>query len=485
METYADYQYSLDLFSRLNTWVEKNPELAKIFLYRNYTMWQTYQQPLFADMLLWSKDKNTQRFIRTHSVYEVIKIFIFGIFAFLVSFVAIIIVIVTRRKIALFTGDKVSGPYNNDFRINPLYEAVTSLGAPYIEVVHAVIGFQTVRNFFTRKRFVIYLEIVDLFSYIFVRIHKLYFLRKLKQYNLDDFSPEERHFIRILLSKYASSMFISRRRTDFFRVLLATTSIKSFFSIDDVRHYNEVVLACLLSHVPFYAIQHGHYTKYHVGWYRANSHTGIIIKPTALIVWSEYWKQELLRLKTYFTSDQIIVGGNKDNPRAVSKADGESITVLMPYETQAPKHEVVEYVKKILALPNVNFVFKVRSDHDTDEQLSSYGFHDMRDRVIVIDNINGVLQNISLVIGTYSTFLYDMVAHGLPVLLMETSIDYGEGMITGGFAELVTLRDSIEEKLIGAAALSDIDRLEKRKKLIGDENVMLKDTIENIVKRYV
>lgn len=485
MEHYANYQYSLDLFSRINTWVEKNPSLAKHFLYRNYSMWQTYQQPVFADILLWSKDKNTQSFIHRHKVFEGIKILVFGVFACTVSFVAILMAIIKRKKIGLFTGDKVSGQYHNDFRINSLYEAVIETQTPYVEVVHAVMSFQVVKNFFKRKRFVIYLETIDLFSFFFVRFYKLYFSRKSKRYSLDEFSPEERHFIRVLLSKYASFMFVSKRRTDFFRILFSVSFIQSFFSIDDVRHYNEVVLASLFTRVSFYAVQHGHYTKYHVGWYRATHHAGDVIKPTAIIVWSEHWKNELLRLKTYFTSDQIIIGGNKDIPSFVTPIQSEMITVLMPYETQAPKHEVFEYVKKILAVPNVRLVFKVRSDHDTDEQVHEYGLTDLHEKIVVTDTIKEMMSEVSLVIGTYSTFLYDMVAHGIPVLMLRTSINYGEGMVTGGFAQYVSIDDSFDDILKENAELSLECRKERRNKLIGDEKLMLKQTIKNLLQLYV
>jgi hypothetical protein len=43
-----------------------------------------------------------------------------------------------------------------------------------------------------------------------------------------------------------------------------------------------------------------------------------------------------------------------------------------------------------------------------------------------------------VVCGVYSTFLYDAVLKGLPVAIIKTSSDYGEGMYKNDLATLVT-----------------------------------------------
>jgi len=52
-------------------------------------------------------------------------------------------------------------------------------------------------------------------------------------------------------------------------------------------------------------------------------------------------------------------------------------------------------------------------------------------------NLKDGIQKIDAVIGTYSTLLYDVIAFGKPVLIAQTSLDYGEGMVRNDLAVLV------------------------------------------------
>jgi len=88
---------------------------------------------------------------------------------------------------------------------------------------------------------------------------------------------------------------------------------------------------------------------------------------------------------------------------------------------------------------------------------------------------------VSVVAGTYSTFLYDMVSQNKPVLLLKTVIDYGEGMVSGGFAREVSLDDDMADVIREAVNLSYDDLREIRKKLIGDGSIVLKDSIKNLL----
>ena len=74
---------------------------------------------------------------------------------------------------------------------------------------------------------------------------------------------------------------------------------------------------------------------------------------------------------------------------------------------------------------------KLRPDYPRDEQLQEYAGTEMS----AVVSLSELPARPSLAVGTYSTFLYDMVAASVPVAILDTSLDYGRGMVENGLAE--------------------------------------------------
>jgi len=454
-----NYRYALDFLSRLNTVSIAGKKVSDLTVMGRYNIWHTYQQLLFSDIKVFSQYQ-TEDFVRRYKIslrrriITIIRQGVFGGLALLVSLFGVIRWRIRAPKVLLFSVDKVSSRrYQADRRIEPVYHFLSDYGLSFHECFHTILSKTFLSSFWKRKRMAWYLEAVDVLSSLgqFLRLIRQYDTQVVDEFPLAEFAPFERPFARFLLKKYLRRIPTFTFRVRLFSALFRLHRPLLLFSIDDVRYYHELILACQNVQIPTYALQHGHFTKYQVGWLTTSSFSSEIIHPDRLIVWSEYWKNELLRLDTYFRPEQIIVGGalvplgaSIPTPSGLD----DSISILIPYENDAPKKEVVDYIAAILSFPNTTIYFKLRPDVSANKQLEDYGltlqFHE---RFIVVTEIKDYLEKIDLVAGTYSTLLYDMMAYGKPIALLHTSLDYGEGMALNGLADRVERGDTLWSQL--------------------------------------
>jgi len=484
--SYFDYKRALSSLQTFNQIVLGHKSLNELFVYQGYDLLTVFQTSIFSDF------KSRTKFgsvvvLPKFSLFNFVKSFLVFLFVLVVTFFGTFWLIVSRKKVLIFTGDKVSSKSGrHDFRLDPLYEALAEPQESFLEIVHTIPSRESLINFFKRRRLVIYLEAFDWFSSLFVFLKQRRVKKLLGEEFFQTFESDEREFARELIIKYASATEIFKVRLTWLKLVLRLSGVESIFSIDDVRHYNELVLASKLSGVKFTAIQHGHFTKYHVGWLKMFESEYKIIKPDKLIVWSEYWRGGLLKLGTYYDPDEIVVGGAKDHltPSESSSATGEKIGILLPYETDAPMEDMRKYVEIITRNPKFELIFKLRADLPDELQLSQYGLAAKGVNFTSTHSSRDVLPRVNLVLGTYSTFLYDMVAERKPIGILETSIDYGEGMVLGGLAEGVGLA-TLEEDLNRLSQTSLEELEERRLRLVGRSNKLLKDYLKHEIQDAV
>jgi hypothetical protein len=484
MDNSINYAYALDLLKRFNRLVENTPNLREKFVHKNWNLLQAYQASIFGDSKVWTKEQHVEALYPEKSPGLLFKTIILSLAVISISLVSLIYILIFRRKILIFSGDKTDGKYLNDFRLQTLYDVVVSKKVPFVEVIHTLSDRQTIKHFFTRMRPVIFLETLDLIFVTIVMIKKKSIKNLIDSVDFHEFTNEETKFVKFELEKYLSSVPITKIRISFFSTILKITGIKAVFSIDDVRHYNELMAGAKESKVRSYAIQHGHFTKYHPGWLKETNIDKEVMRPEKLIVWSEYWKEELIRLGTYFKPGELLVGGERWNLPVSARKKDHTVTVLIPYEKDAPKSDVREYIDRLMKISNFRVVFKIRADHDKQSQIDEYGLAPLMGKITVVRSMRDIHWDISIALGTYSTFLYDMVAQERPVAIIETSIDYGEGMVKNGLANFIKKADDLEKSIMALINISNDDLKRRRAKLVGENPVRLVNALEVIIKQY-
>jgi hypothetical protein len=186
------------------------------------------------------------------------------------------------------------------------------------------------------------------------------------------------------------------------------------------------------------------------------------------VTWSDYWKKELLRLGSVFPENALIVGGIPGRASVLPQKKAAGLLVLVPHETDSPKSEVSAFLERILEdILSARVVIKLRPDHPRAEQMSAYPSLVFGGRVSTITELSELTERPSVVLGVYSSFLYDMVRAEVPVLIMDTSMDYGRTMVENGLAEQVLLSDVVEA--VKKAMELPMSVLEGRARMLGSE----------------
>lgn len=432
--------YESDLLRRMGDVSVDGIPLYEYPLLGEYSYWNRFVQIVFSsDIRRFAGEKSFDAYSAGEggrSAALSLKGFLVALFGVVISCVSILSGIMSRPKVFLFGIDRISDPeHKADFRIRELHSFLRKHTVSYFECFHTVFNKSFVANFFSRGRFGFYLESLDA---VYALLRFLGIVPK--RYDpivaeLDSFTPEERRFVSYVVKKIVGEKELVQFRIRMLTSLIKFLKVRAVFAIDDARFYHDISLAAKLAGIPSYAFQHGHFTEYHFGWLKESKTSLSYPRPDYIVVWSEYWKKELLRLGGVFPESSIVVGGYPQRFSALPESHVERLQVLIPHETDSPKEEVRNHVQKILdSAEDVDVIIKFRPDHTRSTQEAEYGALMQHPRVRGITSLSELHFRPSVAVGVYSSFLYDMVRAEVPVLIMETSMDYGRGMLVNVLA---------------------------------------------------
>lgn len=444
-ESKNNLKYSADLLDNIIHAKVEGVELSHLLVNGKYNAWNMHQEYLifhtasgfgrYGDYKQWKSQAISKK-----KALVPLKNFVLFIVSITLSFWAAVRLLLRGDKVVIFSGDIISSEkQDHDRRLNPIYDFLKTHGVHFTEIFYTLFGRRFIKNVFYRKRAGLYLQAIDA---LFIFLHP-FCLKRIREKKIDfsqcaNLNESEEKFARGLIVHFLYNIKIWEFRIAILTRLLKISRVRVVLSIDDATHYNDLIVACKEAGVLVYSLQHGHFTKYDAGFLEPkHAYIGDIVSPDKLFVWSDYWKDELIRLGTFFRPDQIIVGGIKESVTGMGKrVDDGNINVLLPYETIALKKEVFEYVTSLLDCGNVHIYFKLRPDKSMDYQLNDYGFPaDFHERFHVVFNTKEIIDKIDIVAGTYSTFLYDMVEKLKPVAMFKTDLGFGDGMILNGLAD--------------------------------------------------
>jgi len=478
-----NFKYKLDFLKRFNALNYRGESLSHQKIFDRYNVWVFFQSRIFFNDLREFGGGKVVLEGKPPAFKIRIQDFVLSSFGILESLVAVVSTLVFKRKFMVYGVDRDNSKvFANDARMDPVYQYLRSSSKPFIEFMHTTFDLDLLKRFVRRKRFVFYIRAIDPLFYLLaslglVRREPL----RIEEMDLSAFDEREKVFVLNLLRKYLSKIGLIVFKVKVLRAVLPWIGAETLLAIDNTRDYWEMILACRMNGIKVYAFQHGHFTKYHVGWLNDGTFDGEIAHPDKLFVWSDFWKQELLRLGTYFPEDSIEVGGLKSAVNeGTERSKREDIGVLMPYEVDANKKEVKEYIDRMLSCGNMKIFFKLRTDIDSARQLDEYGLgEDYHPSLKVITDASKHIHEVDIIAGTYSTFLYDMVAFERPIVLLETSSDFGEGLVLNGLADPVHL-GNICEKIKEIASTSKGVLIGRKEKLFGKSPVLMYHTIQRL-----
>lgn len=414
MNRFRKAKIELEKFNQL---VRRDRKLRELFVEGDYDYLQWYQQSLFTVFLEAKRSPKTTK-------GSVMGFYLQALFSLFFSCISWGLVMILRRKVCVFGIDKANPPKGRDFRVEGLYAWLEKNKVPYFDILHTLFGQGMLKRVMLRRRWVMHQEAIDL---VWAFLSKERRKRKGSKENID-----------MLMNWKDRSDFRMRA----YRFLLKYSNIQTVLSIDDVRHYNELVAVCQELGIPVHAFQHGHFTQYHAGWLNCIGRP-LRTQPHAYYVWSPFWKKQFLRLGGCYDADRIHIGGNPKGGTEERKPwvePQDKIGILIGYENEAIYDEVRPYLKKLLELENVQIYFSLRPDIPREHQFRMYGFTN-DSRIETVRNFKEVEGKVHVVVGTHSTFLYDMIRRGKMVVYLDTSLDLGHALVEDGLVDVMTRHD--------------------------------------------
>ena len=481
------YSYAFSHTKRFNDLILNDRTLRDKFVLGEYNFLQIYQVLIFNDFkFLYDEKKSPDSYSLSRGGIN-FKATLKRLVSVLVSAWGYAFLILSRRRILVYASDKISDlKYRCDFRMANLYKQLFLKNIKFIEILHTAYDENFYDYVIKRRRPALYLESADLFYKIFSKFN---FKKSKEPVNTADFSSfgEEAEFAELLLKKYLAMIDKTRFRINCISKLLRLSGIKTLICVPDTRNYHELVQGCRLNKIKTYAFQSGALYKYDIGLLNCSNGEGIIIKPDKFFLLSKYWIDELLRLGTIFDKKELEVGGDIKEDRsdagqnAPQRQERFGVTVLVSYETQAPKDEVRKYIQKILACPNTRVIFSIRPGRNVGAQFAEYGLKDMPENFSTADNLNKAINDADFVAGTQSTLMYEMVGYRKPVFILKTGMDMLEGMVQNGLADTLDIDDADFCQRLRKAKETSFEILAQRKKRLYEGAISLDETLNEIL----
>jgi hypothetical protein len=380
-----------------------------------------------------------------------------------------------RRDTVFFIIDNVSPGMRCDFRFAPLYREFDREGFRYAEYAHTLLPRQALGNFLRRRRPVFFLESADAWA----RWSGLKIIPPVWTDPTAGGSLEDRALsalVPTMLAACAHSVArqrILKRAFEFQRARRAVI-------FDDNRHNYEMIAACRSLGIPVLGFQHGVFNKFHAGLMAFGFSEG---RPHAFDrygVWSNLFRERLLRDSALFGPERVFVSGpvrppEETPPRAGGRelpAAGGSpdrIRVLVVSEPLARKHEVAAYLQTLLADPQFELYLKLRPG-ESDRSLEEYSLTPDRVRRLQTGTVYEALEQVDVAVGTYSTVLYEAVLARKPIVWMSTSRAYGRELAEDHLAEAARKPGELAGAIRKAVAASNAE-LEARRELVWGKDI--------------
>lgn len=233
---------------------------------------------------------------------------------------------------------------------------------------------------------------------------------------------------------------------------LAATRIHTLYGIDDSQVIYPLLYACQERGIRTVAHQHGAaYNKRHASYVMEGIDRREYRWFDTLITWGEFWRDQLLAVSAICSPEQVVVGADLFGSRydSIRRNGRRRRNILLPYEYLTNTYRVGRYIVKLIDL-GYQIFFKPRADENLEAQIEAYCLPpDYQSRLTIVPEITpALLETIDIVAGTASTLVYQLLAHGKIIWVLETDYRYMDDLVEAGYAHRIRYEDlgSLEER---------------------------------------
>lgn len=391
------------------------------------------------------------------------------------SFISSLIFRLSGRDTLLYIIDDVAPDLDHDYRLTTLYRELRRRQYKFCEYAHTW-GAEnyyrrTWQNLWRRKRPVVYFEILARR------------LGKLKQWldkNAVGSFPEIEIDISNLEGRYlqATAHYMLRWSQDLayevrvLKNLLKAQQVKRAVIADNARHVFPLIVACKLLNIPTLGFMHGLFNRYHCSIMAYGLNNGRRPNLDLYGLWSSYFRERAISGNLYDESNTFVTGPlrppAKDQIEMVlsaSKNNHEKIRVLLVSEPRAPQKEVFEYIAELLADDRFEVMIKVRPGEMNPHLSDTVGGETKSLKVIRTGTVYDSFVNCDVLLGTYSTVLYEAAYVLKPAVILKTSFSYGHDLAYDGLADFAESPEHICEIVVRSSLLSERELVRRRERI--------------------
>jgi hypothetical protein len=388
---------------------------------------------------------------------------------FLLSLAALAVFRWKKRDTVFYIVDHVSPGIREDFRFTPLYRAFAERGVRFAEYAHTLSPRQAFRNFLRRRRMVFFLESADVWAR-FTRIR----IPEPEAFLPADVpaSVADRALWSLVPVVLQWCVESAARQRMLVRALRRQRARRAVV-FDDNRHNHELIAACRSLGIPVLGFQHGVFNRFHAGLMAYGFRDARSHGFDRYGVWSELFRERLLRDSALYRPDQLFAAGPVRGPSGgeatSSRSDPKRVRVLVVSEPLAPKKEVIPYLRALLADPGMDLYLKLRPG-ESEHSLQEYGLPPEEVHLLRTETVFQAMAEVDVAVGTYSTVLYEAALADIPAVWMKTSRAYGRELAEEGLADAAENPERFPEVLRRAAATPAGERERRRKRIWGEES---------------
>jgi hypothetical protein len=384
------------------------------------------------------------------------------------SFVALILFRFQRRDTLVYALDKVSPGLDHDFRISAIYRELRARGYRFAEYVHVAQLAEAGANALRRHRPVVWLEpITDTYAWLnFRRIRPLPPV-------IADSKDSDGAFLAMAADIALAHTRQAAQRYHALKRILRIQHVRRAVILDDSRHANSLIAACRQLGIPTLGYMHGLLNRYHpglmaYGFNGARPHTFDLYAQ-----WSDYFRRRLFEGSLYGPENTFVCGPlrappvvNFENVRE-RRGDDETIRVLLVSEPRTNFADVAPYVEALHEDRDIEIIVKTRPGETSPPIAKLLG----RDRVHWIPGsvpLHEAILQCDVVLGTYSTVLYEAALLLRPAVVLDTPFRYGHDLVRDGLGDFACTPQEVVMVTRRAHATDAAERDRRRNTIWGD-----------------